>query len=144
MIYEWFSQSSCTLSLFNDVLEKCFDDLDRCRLWYDFIHLMSPSLLDIFDFSVSCTGDDHGLLNTLSFEVSPNFVRSLITVHERHLTVHKDETVCVPATLHALPHFIKGILTIIRYICDILNIFIVTLFQDDLHAQRVEWFIVNN
>jgi hypothetical protein len=60
------------------------------------------------------------------------------------LAVHEDESVGVFATLDALTHLVKRVLTVISNIDYLLNVVKLTLFEDDLHPKCVEWLIIDD
>lgn len=105
---------------------------------------MPPRFLYILDFCMARTGYYHRLGHTLRLKIPPYFIRRLVPVHEWHLAVHDDETVAVVAALHGSPHFVQGILPVVRLVDYRVYVWESGLVEQDPHSESVHRLVVDD
>ena len=85
----------------------------------------------------------HWLLYFLAFNELPNFFRSSIPIHDRHWTIHKDDTIRLLAFLIRSYNEVKSLLACVRTINNRLYVWISWLLQDNCKSKHIIGFIVN-
>ena len=72
-----------------------FDYLNISRLRNHLVHLVSPSLLNVLFLSVASTCNDLWLKQLMLPYEGSYQVGGFIAVHDRHATIHENETIVV-------------------------------------------------
>ena len=107
----------------------------------NFIHLIKPSLLNKFRFSVSCNSNNHRLQNIFNPGKIPYLFRCLISINNRHRSIHKNKSIA-EATSVCLINLIDSFLAIEAMIYS--YIFKSSLSNQYFQAHHIVWFIIYN
>ena len=97
---------------FDHFFENVYNDIGRDRLCYDLVHFMVECLFDVFLFRMACAGNDHRLLDFSFIIEFPDTFGRIITIHDRHVTVHEDQAIGVSIVEACVLNDLESILTI--------------------------------
>ena len=73
---------------------------------------MVECLFDVFLFGVACACDDHWLLDFSFLVEFPDAFGRIVTIHDRHVTIHKDQAIGVSIVEACVLDDLDSILTI--------------------------------
>ena len=71
------------------VLHETLNLLNRCRLRYDFVHLVAPRLFDELWFHMPSASDDLRLLEIVFPKELSNLLSCFIPIDDWHAAIHK-------------------------------------------------------
>ena len=105
---------------------------------------MSPSLQDIFLFSMTSACYNHRLQQILFPCKVPNPIRCLISIHNRHRAVHKNKSEAIILFIKCLFNFLNSLLSIVSMSNNLINTIKPSLQQRNLQAHNIIRLIINN
>ena len=89
------------------------------------VHSTINSLIEKLLLSMSSDSSDYHLLNLSLIKDQPNLLSSLISIHEWHLTIHKNyfKAAFILICQQILSYYIHSLLTIVCEVTDFINVY---------------------
>lgn len=110
------------------LLEDANHHVCRDRLRHNLIHLVSPGLIYVLGFCVAGARDYHRLLQIIFVMELSDVFRAVVTIHNRHITIHENNAVGATISAGVLDD-VERVLAVSRPINEIHN-FGVTQLQN--------------